>query len=178
MKEMTFNSAMIEAIIDGKKTCFRIVSDGSDCPYKTGDLVLMKGAWENDDEVQTYLHVTDVHKEKLNDIDEFGERSAYAEGFVNDVNYRMQTGTSARMHFAEAWDTQYKDEGLKKFGWSANPNVWCILFEAVDKEDAQDLMKTETNQETPKKRGKAKAKKEPKTELEVDASVGATSKLN
>ena len=68
-----------------------------------------------------FLRVTDVRVERLQDITE-GEKTA--EG--------MRPGWQ-HYNFYELWDSTIKPEARKTYGWAANPWVWVIRFERVDR---------------------------------------------
>lgn len=71
-----------------------------------------------------FLKVTDVRVERLQDIT---EEQAEKEG-VKAYGQNNCSGTSARIAFAELWDSISET----KFEWRANPWVWVIEFERVE----------------------------------------------
>lgn len=71
-----------------------------------------------------FLKVTDVRVERLQDIT---EEQAEKEG-VKAYGQNNCSGTSARIAFAELWDSISETE----FEWRANPWVWVIDFERVE----------------------------------------------
>ena len=75
-----------------------------------------------------FLKVTGVRVERLWDIT---ESQAVKEGFADDTEYCV--GNSARGHFKELWDTTIKADQLQYYGWNANPYVWVIEFEVINK---------------------------------------------
>lgn len=75
-----------------------------------------------------FLKVTGVRAERLKNIT---ESQAVKEGFVDDAEYCV--GNSARGHFMELWNTTIKKDQLQYYGWNANPYVWVIEFEVIDK---------------------------------------------
>ena len=77
-----------------------------------------------------FLRVTDVRVERLQDVD---EGQARKEGFLNDIDLINGTGKSAAKHFSELWDSTVKPDD--KYGWNANPWVWVIEFERINRED-------------------------------------------
>lgn len=70
-----------------------------------------------------FLKVTDVKVERLQDIT---EEQAIKEG-VKAYGQNNCSGTSARIAFAELWDSIGKSE----YEWRANPWVWVIEFEKL-----------------------------------------------
>lgn len=70
-----------------------------------------------------FLKVTDVRVERLQDIT---EEQATKEG-VKAYGQNNCNGTSARIAFAELWDSISKTE----FEWRTNPWVWVIEFERI-----------------------------------------------
>ena len=75
-----------------------------------------------------FLKVTGVRAERLKNIT---ESQAVKEGFVDDAEYCV--GNSARGHFMELWNTTIKKDQLQYYGVAANPYVWVIEFEVIDK---------------------------------------------
>jgi hypothetical protein len=73
-----------------------------------------------------WLKVKSVQVERLKDI---MEEDAEREG-VKAYGPNNCSGTSARIAFAEIWDTLYEKQG---YGWDSNPWVWVIEFERTDK---------------------------------------------
>ena len=72
-----------------------------------------------------FLKVTDVRVERLQDITEDGakrEGTIYPQGLNNWVS-----------QFHILWDSTIKKADLNKYGWSANPYVFVIEFEKIDK---------------------------------------------
>lgn len=75
-----------------------------------------------------FLRVTDIKVERLQDIKESGARN---EGFVNNV--MLVNGKSARRNFFELWNSTVPKKDLAQYGWNANPWVWVIEFERIEK---------------------------------------------
>lgn len=71
-----------------------------------------------------FLRVTGVRVERLQDVTEDG---AVAEGIA------PKGGNFALDDFESLWNTTIKPADLDKYGWDANPWVWGIEFERVDK---------------------------------------------
>ena len=91
-----------------------------------------------------FLRVADVRAERLQSIDEDG---AIAEGCVpvacpdcygcgGRCPYCNGTGAiePALLDFACIWDSALKGEDLPRYGWEANPWVWVIEFERVERD--------------------------------------------
>lgn len=91
-----------------------------------------------------FLRVTDVRAERLQSIDEDG---AIAEGCVPVVcpdcygcggrcPYCNGTGAiePAMLDFVDTWNSTLKKKDLSLYGWEANPWVWVIDFERVERD--------------------------------------------
>lgn len=72
-----------------------------------------------------WLEVTSVRVERLQGIT---EEDAVKEG-VKAYGPNNCSGTSARIAFAELWDSLNAKSG---YGWDTNPYVWVIEFKRVD----------------------------------------------
>ena len=85
-----------------------------------------------------FLKVTGVRVERLQDIQ---EDECAKEGIINVCeNCQFLSGECDCCtyepildEFAELWDSTIKPDQLKYYGWEANPYVWVIEFERVDK---------------------------------------------
>ena len=129
-------------------------------PYQPGDLLWVRETWGKDDNgeyvyrtnygtteddsfppsmfkwrpsihmpeeaARLFLRVKDVRVERLQDI---SEDDARADG-VRAYGPNNCSGTSARIAFAELWDSLNAKRGL---GWDTNPWVWVIEFKVVQK---------------------------------------------
>ncbi len=71
-----------------------------------------------------FLRVKGVRAERLQEITEDG---AVAEGIL------PKGGNFAIDDFESLWDSTIKPKDRDKYGWEANPWVWVIEFERVDK---------------------------------------------
>lgn len=80
-----------------------------------------------------FLKVTGVRVERLWDMT---ESDAVKEGFVDDRGLEYWVGNTAEGNFLEMWDTTIKKDQLQYYGWNANPYVWVIKFETIDRETA------------------------------------------
>ena len=79
-----------------------------------------------------FLRVTDVHVERLRDIN---DEEALKEGFgyFGAVDWVIEPFPD----FQDTWDTLLKPKDRALYGWEANPWVWVIEFERVIKEEAE-----------------------------------------
>lgn len=76
-----------------------------------------------------WLKVTDVRVERLRDIT---PKQAGEEGVTWETD---NSGLYRRMRFKQLWDSTIKKQDLDKYGWNANPYVWVIEFERIEKGD-------------------------------------------
>lgn len=73
-----------------------------------------------------FLRVKDVRVERLQDMD---EEAAIAEGFADSSE-----GTDSPLErFSALWDKTVKRDDLREYGCHANPWVWVIEFERIEK---------------------------------------------
>lgn len=89
-----------------------------------------------------FLRVTGVRCERLRDIT---ARDAFNEGtgklFLEDIaygdkDYECELDDEygmAREQFAWLWESTLKKGDLERYGWWANPWVWVIEFERIDR---------------------------------------------
>ena len=73
-----------------------------------------------------FLRVTGVKLQRLNDM---SEEDAMHEGFPDG----REEVISPLARFSILWDKTVKREDIDQYGWNANPWVWAIEFERVDK---------------------------------------------
>ncbi len=77
-----------------------------------------------------FLRVTNVRVERLKDIEDgwrFDEEGIILyHGMISE----------AWRDFADLWNSTIKKSDLGKYGWDANPYIWCISFERITKEEA------------------------------------------
>lgn len=71
-----------------------------------------------------FLKVTGIRAEKLQDI---------AEDQIRQEGIKEEFPPLAQDEFRDLWDSTLKKEQLKIYGWNANPFVWVIEFERVEK---------------------------------------------
>ena len=192
MKPILFNTEMVKAILDGRKTVTRRVikpqptysprdgftwngcAYGTDfpptfrgagynlccaAPFKVNDILYVREAWSElsygyeykadgkrldhlgnrikykpsihmpKEAARIYLRVTGVHVERLRNIT---QEDAIKEG-VTVCEFDKEGGFYERDEFIELWDTTIKKDQLQYYGWNANPYVWVIEFEVIDK---------------------------------------------
>ena len=72
-----------------------------------------------------FLRVTEVRAERLQEITPEGIREEGAQG----RHFRAPT----RGAFADLWNSTIQPKDRPTYGWEANPWVWVIRFERVDK---------------------------------------------
>lgn len=199
MKPILFNTEMVRAILDGRKTVTRRVvkfRDGKNpnwtgyvkdgltlyngnnepcnmpAPFKVNDILYVRETWsdhyepneEGKPELQycykadgidikaeclpgennrwypsihmpkeaarLFLRVTGVCVKRLWDMT---ESDAVKEGFVDDRGLERWVGQTAEGNFIDLWDSTIKKDQLQYYGWNANPYVWVIEFEVIDK---------------------------------------------
>lgn len=76
-----------------------------------------------------WLKVTNVRVERLKDIT---PKQAGEEGVTWETD---NSGIYRIMRFKKLWDSTIKKQDLDKYGWDANPYVWVIEFERIEKGD-------------------------------------------
>lgn len=117
--------------------------------YKT-DGIPSYGYWGNDNQckdnvwipsihmpkeaARIFLKVKEVKVERLQDITEEG---ALVEGFISTAKLNEDgsdyTGLYARENFQELWNNTLNKKQLQSYGWNANPYVWVIQFEVIQR---------------------------------------------
>ena len=110
--------------------------------YKATSKIDYSGTWRPSihmpkEAARIFLRVTGVRVERLQDIT---EEEANAEG-LKAYGQNNCSGTSARIAFAELWDSTLPPNKNKfkcpENEWRSNPWVWVIEFERVSKEEAE-----------------------------------------
>lgn len=156
-KPILFNTEMVKAILEGKKTVTRRIKKSDKPPYQVGDILYTRETWQHvcdagyvykatDPDWETtedwkwrpsihmpkeaariFLQVTDVRVERLQ---EMTVRDLIAEGaaYHFDVPCRISEKFDA---FKDLWDSTIKKEALEHYGWDANPWVWAIEFKKL-----------------------------------------------
>ncbi len=92
-----------------------------------------------------FLKVTDVRVERLKDLDRSG---CFSEG-INIYTNRGETRYSAEETdfehaysnwyeaFCNLWNSTVNKKDIDKYGWNANPYVWVIEFERIEKSEVE-----------------------------------------
>ena len=88
------------------------------------------------DKARIFLRVTEVRPERLQDIT---AEEAMLEGIeVNPADLKGESREHYyRACFAALWDTTIRPEEKYKFGWDANPWVWVIHYERIEKPEVE-----------------------------------------
>ena len=213
IKPILFNTEMVRANLDGRKSCTRrlvkflpgespqwtgYISDGlmlyngrnepciMKAPYQPGDILYVRETWYKGLERYIYradysdtekfyrggketemkwhpsihmpkeaariwLKVTDVHVERLQEIDEDGVWNegfrfkppcltrVSADGHTCDLDGPCTSSikycdmTMGELFGMELWNSTIKKSDLDRYGWDANPWVWAISFERCEK---------------------------------------------
>lgn len=88
-----------------------------------------------------FLRVQDVHAERLQDIT---EDEATKEGAEPAFEYNTPEGPVVvsdehgyyAIGFKDVWNRTVKPADLNRYGWDANPWVWVIDFERINRDEA------------------------------------------
>lgn len=106
--------------------------------YPFGEKYIAKFKWHPSihmpkEAARIFLKVTDVRVERLQDISEEG---AEKEGVTATSLFEGGENLPALYWFSGIWNSTIAKQNLHKYGWNANPYVWVITFERIDKEVA------------------------------------------
>lgn len=190
-KPILFNTEMVRAILDGRKTqTRRLTKIGLPCYFEPGDIMWVRETWQYfpinkptnavpvdfkpykylylaDGEVanssgepfrwrpsihmpkeaaRIFLRVKNVRTERLQNITVEdcmweGLRKCdwdfCPEKFLKHTECENCTALqSYKNRFRELWDSTIKPADLPKYGWDANPWVWVIEFERIEKPES------------------------------------------
>ena len=80
------------------------------------------------DAARIFLKVKSVRSGRLQEY--FDASCAHAEGIIIDRPHSCQEAVDA---FVKLWNSTIKPAELPRYGWEANPWVWVIAFERIDK---------------------------------------------
>ena len=166
MKPILFNTEMVRAIIEGRKTVTRRVIKlwHRMPPYRVGDTLYIRETWreyngkyffkaneprEYDDyktnpkwkpsihmpkeAARIFLKVTDVRVERLQDIDGQGIAREGVDNGKSNPSMGVRWENMQRLAFEELWNSTIKKKDFDIYGWDANPWVWVIEFERIEK---------------------------------------------
>ncbi len=191
IKPILFNTEMVRAILEDRKTVTRrvvkdpyyvddeevsrvsglaihrgtLLTDGMpypDQPYSPGNILYVRETWERSvagtylykatdtplihdgwspsihmpkEAARIFLRVTDVQVERLRVIT---EGQAQEEGLHKgwQLTERSSPAATARQAFMWVWDMTIKPADRALYGWAANPWVWVIAFERINRKEA------------------------------------------
>ena len=93
---------------------------------------------------RTFLRVTDVRVEHLQDITDAKAKAEGIRGFwtgMGESGYAVSADSRTFFDgpigaFASLWNSTIKPAELADYGWNANPWVWVYYFERISKEEA------------------------------------------
>ncbi len=91
--------------------------------------------WLTKHEARIWLKVTDVRVEHLQDIDGQGIAREGVDNGKSNPSMGVRWENMQRMAFEKLWNSTIKKQDLDKYGWDANPYVWIIAFERIEKGD-------------------------------------------
>lgn len=117
---------------DGRRYLYKANYSAGEVFYQNGQVVNIK--WKPaihmpKEAARIFLRVTDVKVEKLQDITD-GD-------LTRDFCLCEYAIPIDRNGLAKSvWNSTIKKSDLDKYGWDANPYVWCISFERISKEEA------------------------------------------
>lgn len=192
MKPILFNTEMVRAILDGRKTVTRRVvkpqpdqmahfvtdnllpetkehgaggvylfsdSTVTHAPYQPGDILYVRETWAELETVhgvpywaykandQTLHHSSGENFERWHPSIHMPKEAARIFLRVKDVRIEelqwcgcleaKEEGCSCCSQFIRLWNNTIKKSDLDRYGWNANPWVWVIEFERINREDVQ-----------------------------------------
>lgn len=164
MKPILFNTEMVRAILDGRKTVTRrVVKETSPqkFPYQPGDILWVRETWcqpakhifwyRADSPVKNLLWRPSIHmpkeaariflqvkKIKIERLQDITEEQTLAEGcsgvfYGNGSNIGSGWDLTPQNEFTNTWNKTIKKSNLDRYGWNANPFVFVIEFERIEK---------------------------------------------
>ena len=196
MKPILFNTDMVRAILEGRKTVTRRVvkpqpaGDGSKPeplakrpgywnawgddyvyrqPHHPGDILYVRETWAAwsptygtapkiiykadgysqsqkmrwlpsihmpREAARIFLRVTDVRVERLQEITEEQAQAEGAKGWMVATDRDWDKNPNHLISFRHLWDSTIRKADRAIYGWEANPWVFVIGFERIDREEA------------------------------------------
>lgn len=160
-KPILFNTQMVRAILDGRKTCTRRIVKpqptahyGVQCikpPYQPGDILYVRETWKK--APNGYYYYEDWQRDDIADVTKWKPSihmpKEAARIWLKVTNVRVERlqdmtdddaeaegcfdYTSTALGFPDVWDSTIKKSDLDRYGWTANPWVWVIEFERFEK---------------------------------------------
>lgn len=161
IKPILFNTEMVRAILDGRKSCTRRIIKpqptahyGTQCvipPYKPRDILYVRETF-----IQAAAHTFWYKADDKSWISEglhwkpsvhMPKEAARIWLKVTDVRVEQLQDmtdddaeaegcfdyTSTALGFPDVWDSTIKKSDLDRYGWETNPWVWVIEFERCEK---------------------------------------------
>lgn len=145
IKPILFNTEMVRAILDGRKSCTRrlvkhdvesvlnspyhkahpevedkqIISKLCNPPYQLGDIIYIRETW-------AWCPCWDC----LNTYGESGSQCCYG------TEEQCSQCDEVMMEWEKLWNSTIKKSNLNHYGWDANPWVWVIEFERCEKPES------------------------------------------
>lgn len=187
MKSILFNTAMVQAILEGRKTTTRRIIKNAEpfgkvlatpkgifskkglarhSPYHIGEILYVRETWQEwtggyaykvrgdypqsfidkwrpsihmpKEAARIFLKVTNVKVERLQDIKFSDLRN---EGILPDKEYEeFENAIEANLEvkFATLWDSTVNKKDIDQYGFIANPWVWVIEFERIEKSEVEN----------------------------------------
>lgn len=153
MKPILFNTEMVRAILDGRKSCTRRVVKpqptaryGAQCikpPYQPGDILYVRETWErfecwNCDGDERGNCPKEPKKSVLDKT-----CGCYMYRATDEISGDAKWHPSIHMTMGELfgrklWNSTIKKSDTDRYGWDANPWVWVIEFEWRDKPESEE----------------------------------------
>lgn len=83
-----------------------------------------------------FLHVTNVRIEKLQSVDGQGILTEGVDNGKSNPKMGARWENMQRLAFSRLWNSTVKPADRALYGWGADPWVWVIEFERIEKEAA------------------------------------------